>query len=218
MTTLTVAGSQQTLELTDPRLVVAGYTARDQAAVRAHIDELAAIGVAPPPAVPMVYALDAALITTDSVVTVSGAQTSGEVEPVVVWCAGQRYLGIGSDHTDRELETESVADSKAAAPKPIGSSVLPFDDAVARWDDIAVRSWVDGDLYQEGQLSAMLRPDDLIGMLAERGEQPTGDAVMFCGTVPLLGGTFVHGTKWRMELGVPGSDPIILDYEVSVSG
>lgn len=217
MTTLTVAGSQEPLTLTEPRLVVAGYTARDQAAVRAHIDELAAIGVAPPPTVPMFYALDHTLITTDSTVTVAGVQTSGEVEPVVVWCDGKRYLGIGSDHTDREVETESVAASKAAAPKPTGSSVLPLDDAVARWDDIAVRSWVDDELYQEGSLSAMLRPDDLIGMLADRGEQPSGDAVMFCGTVPLLGGTFVYGTRWRMELGVPGGDVLTLEYDVSVS-
>lgn len=217
MTTLTVVDSQEILTLTAPRLVVAGYTARDQAAVRAHIDELAAIGVAPPPDVPMFYALDAALLTTDSNVTVSGSQTSGEVEPVVVWCDGKRYLGIGSDHTDRELETESVADSKAAAPKPVGRRVLSMDDAVARWDDIVVRSWVDDELYQEGSLSAMLRPDDLIRMLSDRGEQPSGDAVMFCGTIPLLGGTFVHGRTWRMDLDVPGGDVLTLEYDVSVT-
>jgi hypothetical protein len=51
--TFDVAGSGETIELTDFYAVVAGYTGRDAAAVQHHIDELAAIGVAPPPSVPM---------------------------------------------------------------------------------------------------------------------------------------------------------------------
>ena len=36
-------------------VVVAGYTGRDRASVMHHIDELAAIGIPPPPTVPMYW-------------------------------------------------------------------------------------------------------------------------------------------------------------------
>lgn len=216
--TLTVVGHDETLTLDDPRLVVAGYTARDQAAVRAHIDELAAIGVAPPASVPMYYSLPSELVTTDPTITVGGSRTSGEVEPIVVWSGGRRYLGIGSDHTDREIEVDSVADSKAAAPKPVGGSVVPLDEVVDRWDDIEVTCQVDGQPYQAGSLAAMLTPQDLIDGLAQHGGEPTGDAVMFCGTLPLITGEFVHGTAWEMELRLPDGRTLTLAYTVDVTG
>ena len=215
-TTLTVAGTGEVLTLTNPQLVVAGYTARDQEAVRAHVEELAAIGVEPPPHVPMYYPLGASLLTTSDAITVGGDRTSGEVEPIVVWCNGRRYLGVGSDHTDRHIETESVADSKAAAPKPIGTTVVPLDDAIKVWDEIRIVCRVDGEAYQEGTLASMLLPDQILAGLAELGAEPTGDAIMFCGTVPLLDGAFVYGDAWEMELQLPGNESIQLVYTVDV--
>jgi len=75
--TLTVAGTADQIHLSDPRLIVAGYTGRDRQAVQVHIDELAHIGVTPPPRVPMFYELKADLLTTDASIDVAGDKTSG---------------------------------------------------------------------------------------------------------------------------------------------
>ncbi len=45
--TFRVVGADKTIVISDFHAVVAGYTGRDPKAVQHHIDELAAIGVAP---------------------------------------------------------------------------------------------------------------------------------------------------------------------------
>ncbi|WP_448627666.1 DUF2848 family protein [Geodermatophilus sp. URMC 64] len=208
---LTVAGSDATFELCPARLVVAGYTGRDEAAVRHHIDELAAIGIAPPPAVPMLYDLDPALLTAEA--TAPAAETSsGEVEPVFVRHDGHWYLGVGSDHTDRELERADIKASKAACPKPLGPQVLALPDGVAdgdcddAWDAGALASFVDGERYQAGPLAALRTPGDLLPRVlrAFEDDDPAGDLVVFAGTVPLLDGAFRFGRDWHLELTLAG--------------
>jgi 4-hydroxyphenylacetate 3-monooxygenase len=207
----TVAGTGETIALTPERLVIAGYTARDQAAVRAHIDELAHIGVAPPPRVPMYYDVPVDLATGAAVVEVAGTETSGEVEPVVVCTGGRWYLGVGSDHTDREVETRDIRESKASAPKPVGDHVVPLERAIAVWDGIELVSTVDGVEYQRGKLAAMLPPATLLdGVPGSLGT----DALMFCGTLPLLTGAFVYGTHWTLELRLPGGTSLTHTYDV----
>lgn len=201
----TVAGSGEPLPVRPARLVVAGYTARDEEAVARHIDELAAIGVPPPPAVPMFYELDPALLNTGGLVEVPGPATSGEVEPVLVRHEGTYFLGVGSDHTDRELERSDIAAAKAACPKPVGGGVLEIgsDLSFPDWDAIEARSEVDGRPYQAGAVSSLRHPADLVErMIATIGDM-AGDLVMFCGTLPLLGGTFVHGDTWSLSLSLP---------------
>ncbi|HEY0890756.1 MAG TPA: DUF2848 family protein [Nocardioides sp.] len=212
----TVDGAE--VEIAPTHLVVAGYTGRDLAAVRHHIDELAAIGVPEPETIPAFYPIDVDLITTGAEVEVGGTATSGEVEPVLIRANGTYYLTVGSDHTDREMETVGIHLSKAACPKPIASTVIELGDppSLVDWDEIVVRSWVDGELYQEGTLDAM-RP--IVEVLAE-WDQINGSSdvalVLFGGTRPLLDGTFRYGRHWRMQLQVPGRDPIELSYSVNV--
>jgi len=56
---------ERTLDLaTVKKLVVAGWTGRDTAALNAHIKELADIGVAPPKSVPIFYRNSVSLLTT----------------------------------------------------------------------------------------------------------------------------------------------------------
>jgi 4-hydroxyphenylacetate 3-monooxygenase len=208
--TFTVAGTDRTIEVTDFDLVVAGYTGRDEAEVRKHIDELAAIGVPPPDSVPAFYELDPALTTQSATVPVAGANTSGEVEPVLVRVGGRLYLTVGSDHTDRDIETRSVAESKAACPKPVGTAVVPVD--APDWDAITAESTVDGVRYQAGALRALRIPTDV---LALRGGPAHRDLVLFCGTLPLLGGTFVAGTRWELSLALPGGVTLTHAYSVS---
>jgi 4-hydroxyphenylacetate 3-monooxygenase len=195
-------------ELTEPTLLVIGYAGRDEAAVRHHIDELAAIGIAPPPQVPMVYHLAAGLLSTARHLPTPGPRTSGEVEPVLVRSTGVWHLAVGSDHTDRELEAVDVRDSKAACPKPVSGSAIRLDvdpaagDLDVAWDAIEVASAIDGDSYQRGTLSALRVPSDLIARAT--AEAPDGDLVIFCGTVPLLDGAFRYGESFAATMSGDG--------------
>ncbi|TNC26507.1 DUF2848 family protein [Amycolatopsis alkalitolerans] len=206
--TFSVTGSGERLVLDRYDLVVAGYTGRDEASVKKHIDELAAIGVAPPDSVPAFYPLDPSLATQAGEITVEGPNTSGEVEPVLIRASGKRYLTVGSDHTDRDIEVESVARSKAACPKPVGTKVVPVDDP--DWDAISMTSTVDGAAYQDGLLTALRVPTDVLDLY----QGGAGDLVMLCGTLPLLNGEFVAGTEWTLSMTLPGGDELAHSYSV----
>lgn len=211
----TAAGED--VEVNPTHLVVAGYTARDQAAVRHHIEELAAIGVPEPDSIPAYYALDVDRLTTEPDVEVDGDQTSGEVEPVLIRANGRYYLTVGSDHTDRALERISIHASKATCPKPVADTVVDLgaDPTRVPWDDIVARSWVDGEEYQHGTLAQMLP----IGEVLTQWDQlpaATVSIVLFGGTMPLLDGTFRYGRDWRMTLDVPGHATLELTYRVTV--
>jgi hypothetical protein len=217
---LTVAGTGRELRVEPTRLIVAGYTARDQDAVARHIAELAAIGVAPPDTVPSFFHLDPALLTTDMVVEVPGANTSGEVEPVVIRAGGRNYLAVGSDHTDRDRERDDVAASKAVCPKPIGPVVaeLPDDLDSFDWDHVTATSTADGATYQHASLAELLRPAAVLARLhAALGDHVAGrDLVLFGGTTPLLGGTFVPATRWTISLGLPGGTRLDHTYDTLI--
>ncbi|MET9026689.1 DUF2848 family protein [Nocardia sp. NPDC004168] len=209
----TVVGSGEILRLSGARALVAGYTGRDEAAVRHHIEELAAIGVAPPEDVPMLYPIATATVTTAARTVVPSADTSGEVEPVLLRYGGRYFLGVGSDHTDRTLETVDVGESKRACAKPIGPDVVAIDDwAEFDWDACHVRSWVDGRLYQDGTLAALLPPGDLLGVVSERLGDDGGDIVCFAGTLPLLDGRFTPGKRWDLELVLPDGRALTHTY------
>lgn len=212
--TFTVLGSDRTLHPAEIRVVVAGYTAADPATVQHHIDELAAIGVPPPPTVPAYYPMPASLATQDEVVTVSGAATSGEVEPVVLRLDGRLYLAVGSDHTDRELERHSIAQSKEACPKPVSHSAIEVPDDGMDWDAITIKSTVDGQPYQEGSLASLRRPTDVLDSCARDVSGARDDLLMFGGTVPLLTGNFVPGRRWTISLEVPGTGVLEHSYTV----
>jgi 4-hydroxyphenylacetate 3-monooxygenase len=212
---LTVHGTGETLHVRPARLIVAGYTGRDAEAVAAHIAELAEIGVPPPATVPAFYDLDRALLTTDAVIEVDGPNSSGEVEPVVIRHDGRHYLGVGSDHTDRELEKSSVAGSKAACPKPLGRDVvaLPADLDDFDWDSVTGASDVDAEPYQRGSLSALRHPADVLARLADALSDVDGDLVLFGGTLPLMTGRFVFGRNWTLQLKLGDGTVLAHTYE-----
>ena len=65
------------------------------------------------------------------------------------------------------------------------------------WEKLILRSWADGELYQEGPVTAMRSPEDLMG----RYPLKPGWA-MFCGTLAAKGG--IRPAKvFRMELEDP---------------
>lgn len=200
------------ITLRNPRVVVAGYTGADRDAVQHHIDELARIGVPPPASVPSYFPLETSLLTQSDEVEVDGALTSGEVEPVLVRAAGQLYLTVGSDHTDREIETRDILASKAACPKPVGRRAISLD-AAGDWAAGTLRCRVDGAVYQDGPL-ALLRPTPEVLEEYLARDPIDGDLVIFGGTVPLLDGEFVAGQRWDMELELAG-ETLSLSYRAA---
>ena len=98
------------------RLINAGFTGRDRAAVEAHIEELRHHGVPCPDETPVLYPKMANLITTADEVEVIGPDTSGEAEFVLLLDTGRVLVGTGSDHTDREPEKTTIEKARSSAP------------------------------------------------------------------------------------------------------
>jgi hypothetical protein len=169
--------------------VVAGWTGRDQSAVEIHIEELAALGVKRPASVPEFYRTSAARVTTANCIEVLGQHSSGEVEFVLLQHAGQLWVGVGSDHTDRHVETYDVGVSKQMCEKPVAALWWAFSDVAAHWDKLILRSYIGRErtLYQEGSVTVMLEPAELIARYARDATLPD-NTLMFCGTLAALGG------------------------------
>lgn len=195
------------------RVIVAGWTGRNSDAVAHHIEELAALGISAPSRVPLFYRVSNTVLVQGESIEVLGAETSGEVEPLLLRANGELWLGLASDHTDRQLEAMSVAASKQACPKPVSSQLWRFDDVAERVDDLILRCHVREDdewvLYQEGSLEG-IRP---LAQLADRTNLKDGDA-MLCGTLPAIG-PIRPVDAYRMELidNARGSS-LCLDYKV----
>lgn len=188
-------------------LTIAGWTGRDQAAVEKHIRELEELGVPRPATTPIFYRVSASLATTDDAIEVLGDSSSGEVEPIVVSLDGELWLGIGSDHTDRKAETYGVSLSKQMCPKPLGPTLWRFEDVSDRLDSLELRAFATQDsgrrLYQEGTLES-IRPIAQLLELSGVGANPPEGFVMFCGTLPAIGGV-APASEFEMELRDPAT-------------
>src|SRR5918996_5305218 len=181
------------------QLIIAGWTGRDETALRKHIKELEEIGVKPPKTTPIFYRVAANLFCHADEIQVSGADTSGEVEFVLIQGDDLR-VAVGSDHTDRKAETIGVSLSKQLCAKPVSRESWRYDDVKPHWEKLVLRAWADGELYQEGPVTAMRSPEDL---LERYGGLKSGWGV-FCGTLAAKGG-IRPPRRFRMEL----EDPVL---------
>lgn len=173
------------------RLVIAGWTGRDKAALEKHIAELEAIGVKRPSSVPIFYRASTARLTIDDSIEVLGADSSGEVEFVLLRHAQRLWVGTGSDHTDREVEKYGVSVSKQMCDKPLAAAFWDYQEIAPHWDKLILRAHVADNgartLYQEGPVSVMLDPLALVEQFGGKAGLDDG-TVMFCGTLAARGG------------------------------
>lgn len=187
--------------------VIAGWAGRNREAMEHHIRELEALGVARPAATPTYYRVAASRLSTASLIEDAGEAGSGEVEALLIAKDGKLHVGVGSDHTDRKVETYGVTVSKQVCDKPVAATVWPFEEVADHWDELILRSHavIDGArvLYQEGPISGLLAPKDLISGWAADGALPDGTA-MFGGTMPAIGGVR-PATRFEGEL----EDPVL---------
>jgi hypothetical protein len=190
------------------KLVIAGWTGRDVAALNHHIEELKAIGVQPPSKVPLYYRVAADLLTQADSIEVLGDDTSGEAEPVLMGAPSRLWVTVGSDHTDRKLESYGVAIAKQACPKIIGRTAWRFEEVEPHWDQLVLRSSIEEGgrkvLYQEGALAQIRAPRELIAGWRDGDSKLPPHAAMFCGTLPTTG-TIRPSPRFTMEL----DDPVL---------
>ena len=176
--------------VTVTQLVVAGWTGRDPAAVEKHIVELEALGVARPASTPIFYRVASARLTTNGVIEATGENSGGEAEYLLLRYGGRLWVGVGSDHTDREVEKYGVTVSKQMCDKPMAPRFWAYDEVAPHWDQLILRSFVtEGGQrisYQEGTVAAMLPPEDLVARYGK--EKMSEGTLMFCGTLAAHGG------------------------------
>jgi len=189
-------------------LVIAGWTGRDVAALNHHIEELKAIGVQPPSKVPLYYRVAADLLTQADSIEVLGDDTSGEVEPVLMGAPNRLWVTVGSDHTDRRVESYGVAVAKQVCPKIIGRTAWRFEEVEPHWDQLVLRSFIEEGgrrvLYQQGPLAQIRAPRELIAGWRDGDTKLPTHTAMFCGTMPTIG-AIRPSPRFAMEL----DDPVL---------
>ncbi len=186
----------------------AGWAGNDRAAIQRHIDELAEMGVPAPKHIPTLFALGNHLLTTSDVIQVHGDNTSGEVEYVLLNHKDELFITVGSDHTDRRLETHSIPKAKNMCLNVMAQDVWPYDEVKDHFGALELVSWVwrNGErlLYQKDLCSALLAPEYWLNDLKTRIRGFKQGLVFFSGTIGTLEG-LITGDVYEFAL----TDPVL---------
>jgi hypothetical protein len=188
--------------------IIAGWTGRDRDAIRKHVAELEELGVKAPKATPTYYRVSVSRFTHAASIEAIGNASSGEVEFVLLKHGGKLWVGVGSDHTDREVEAYDVTVSKQMCDKPIGSVFWDFEDVAGHWEELTLTSHIveggERKLYQHCAVTQMLPPETLLALYRWEGQGLPDDTLMFCGTSPAIGG-IRPAAQFEMTL----TDPVL---------
>jgi hypothetical protein len=201
-----ITGQEQIpVDFTITKVVNAGFAGRDQESVSKHIEELKKQGVPTPKHTPTLYHVSPYMVTQEDFIYVLDGQTSGEAEYVLMIKDKDVYVGVGSDHTDRALEIDSIPKSKQIYPNVISREIWLLEDIREVWDQLLLRSWVivarKRRLYQKARLSALLPPDVLLNFVQGNSRDKSLDgALVYSGTVPLSTGEMLFGEQFEVEL------------------
>ena len=204
-----VNGTERKIKLEMDCCAAAGYTGRDQESIRVHIAELKRLGVPTPYAIPAIYWISPARLTSKPTIVVVGSETSPEVEFFAARASdGHVFITVASDHTDRKLEAVSVGKSKQVCDKIIGDTFWRVDEIIDHWDEIQLISSIkyesDWHVYQKGGLRDILPLNDLFRLIKD--DEPAGSKPsLLSGTVPLLKGQAIYTTHCQINM----SDPVL---------
>ena len=177
------------LEFEVKTVVNAGYTGRDQAAVQAHIDELKEKGIPAPEETPVYFPVfQEGVLQKEAFDVLHEDDNTGEAEYALLYANGEIFVAAGNDHTDRKLEEVDIPKAKQVYPNFISKDVWRLADVKDHWDQIVIRSWIRQDgskvLFQEGNLSALMGPEELMERMAEVIKVESTDGLMvFSGTI-----------------------------------
>lgn len=199
--TIVTKNGKKSISVDIKNLMVVGFSGKDIAKTMEHIKELEKEGVKCPKDVPVPYQCDPQIVTRKPVIDVIGSKTSGEAEYLILCHEGKFYIGIGSDHTDRDLEAVSIHKSKQLCLKPCSEEFWDYEDVKDHLAKLHIVSTqvVDGQTveYQNGVAGDMLPFDMLLEKV--KAEAPLEDCLIYTGTVPLLNG-FKFGSTFSCQL------------------
>jgi len=192
-----------------PFVLGVGYSGRTSEKVKEHVAELVELGVSAPKEIPMFFFITSDRLTSTHCIDVQGKKTNGEVEYVLLKLCGEWFVTVGSDHTDREIESFSIEKSKQMCPNIIAQYLWPMKDVADHWDDLTLQSLAIKDntttLYQEESLAAIISPDNLLETIYQRSIAANLNNVpIFTGTIPTKSGLiFADAFEVRLK------DPVI---------
>src|SRR5699024_550032 len=113
---------------------------------------------------------------------------SGEAEIVLIFgdTKDEVYVTVGSDHTDRGLETTNINKSKQVCDKPFAQKAWKLSDVLDHWDELELSSkvYIDGEWveYQQDTLKTILPYKDIIEYI-KIVNAPLTNSIFFSGTV-----------------------------------
>jgi hypothetical protein len=196
-------GGQSTSIIID-KVFCLGNTGRTQKMVDIHIEELARMGVPSSSEVPSLSRITDILVTQNSMIQVLGKKTTGEVEFVLLLTEEGRYVTVGSDHADRQLEAEGNIYTKQVCPKPIAKDAWSLEDVQLHWDEIHLTCEVlnEGiwEIYQDDLVATILSFEDIFRFVENRGQINSKGTVLYCGTISLSSGKFMYASAYRLTL------------------
>jgi hypothetical protein len=186
-----------------------GYAGQDQVHVREHIEELAKLGVPAPTTTPTLYPIANYNLTTSDTIQVQNKETSGEIEYVILWQAGEVYVTVGSDHSDRDLESFSVPKCKQACPDVIASNVWRYNDVKDHWGQLQLKCWVTKDgqrsLYQDATVGALMTLEEWTPIFKKLGLTNMNNCAFFSGTINTIGKQLIFADFYEIEM----IDPVL---------
>ena len=182
-----------------------GWAGRNREDVQKHVDELKEHGIPGPEVVPIYVPLTNNLATTSAALQVLTAETSGEIEYVLLFTERRTFVGLASDHTDRGFEKYGIQASKQMYADVLAPEVWPLEEVNAHWDELRLRCHVTKDgrrqPYQECSLAELLSADQWLEIIRPLDIARPG-TVFLSGAPPTLGG-LVFGHRFEIELEDP---------------
>ena len=205
---LTTAAGSLVEKVTLGAAIVGGWSGRDREALQHHIDELAKIGVKPPEKTPMFYRVSVSRLNVADQIEVIGDGSSGEVEYVLMRHRGELWVGAGSDHTDRVYERLGITVAKQLCDKPLAREFWPLSEVEDHWDRLRLSAVIlekgEDVVYQDGGVSGLLSPMEMLRHLAEDGGTMDDGTLLFGGTCGAIGDVR-FSPRFRFEL----IDPVL---------
>ncbi len=170
------------------RVLLGGYTGRQQVDVAAHVAEMKELGVPVPPSFPVFYNAMPCLLTQGRTVEIVGPDTRPEVEFVLFGCEGKLFVTVGNDQFDLAVERRlSPEKSKNLCQKVVAATAWPLDGVRGHWDHLHLELRGRGEILQAAPVSSILEPAVLLESARRdcRFDETTG--MLFSGTVPSIG-------------------------------
>ncbi|MBS4178764.1 DUF2848 family protein [Lederbergia citrea] len=220
MITLPLTIKNEEKEIKVNHVYCIGYAGRNVEKTMEHIVELEKIGVPRPEEIPTLYPVRKNSLNQTEEIEVLGGESSGEAEIVLVFGDSDDdvYITVGSDHTDRSLETIDINQSKQICDKPLAQKAWKLNDVIDHWDDLILTSqvYIDGEWqdYQRAKIYEIIPLDEIISFLKKKNALKK-NSVVFSGTVPLLEG-FKYGSGFKMAfIDEVRNDEIHAEYAIT---